>query len=252
MYIFGTGIVWTLLQSITFVIQGNSFSHDPTSLGFGLCAGLFLVISNILLLESLTHIDISLCSTIYRLNTIGVVVLSYFLLNEHMGTVKICGILLGIAAVSLLFQKPSSSHSIAKFPLFFALAVAASAMRALYGVTSKAALVRLADPQTMLLIISSSWIAGGAVYAGLKEKRVRFTGKKAIYSLISGTLVFLIVDFLMLAVKYGEASIVIPIANMSFIVAIAISIAMGTEKLTGKKVAAVVIAVASIIFLSAA
>lgn len=252
MYILGTGIVWTFLQAIAFALKGVRLAYEPISLGFGLCAGLFLVISNILLLESLTHIDISLCSTVYRLNTIGVVILSFFLLNEQMGTVKISGILMGIIAVTLLFQRPSSPQGISKFPLFFGLAIAASAIRALYGVTSKAALIRHADPQKMLLIISSCWIIGGAIYAGFKEKRFRLTGKKAVYSLISGTLVFLIVNTLMLAVEYGEASVVIPIANMSFTVAIAISLVMKTERLTRKKAAAIIIAVASIIFLSMA
>ena len=252
MYILGTGIVWTFLQAIASASKGDSLTFDETSLWFGLFAGLFLVISNILLLESLTHIDISLCSTVYRLNTIGVVILSFFLLNEHMGVVKISGIVLGIMAVTLLFQRPSSSQAISKFPLFFALAVAASTMRALYGVTSKAALIRQADPQTMLLIISSCWIIGGAIYARFKEKRFRLTGKKAVYSVISGILVFLIVNSLMLAVGYGEASVVIPIANMSFTVAIAISLAMKTERLNRKKAAAIIIAVASILFLSMA
>ncbi|MBI5633823.1 MAG: EamA family transporter [Nitrospirae bacterium] len=251
-YIFGTGIVWTFLQTIAFGIKGDSLLFDPVSLGFGLSAGFFLVISNILLLESLTHIDISLCSTVYRLNTIGVVILSFFLLNEQMGAIKIVGILLGIIAVTLLFQRPSSSHGISKFPLFFGLAIAASTMRALYGATSKAALIRHADPQTMLLIIASCWIVGGSIYAGVKEKRFRLTGKKAAYSLVSGTLVFLIVNSLMLAVGYGEASVVIPIANMSFIVAIAISLLMKTERLNRKKAAAIIIAVASIICLSMA
>ena len=57
MYILGTGIVWTFLQAVAFAIKGDSLSYDPMSLGFGMCAGLFLVISNILLLESLTHIE---------------------------------------------------------------------------------------------------------------------------------------------------------------------------------------------------
>jgi drug/metabolite transporter (DMT)-like permease len=252
MYILGTGIVWTFLQTITFVIKRANLSYDPISLGFGLSAGFFLVISNILLLESLTHIDISLCSTVYRLNTIGVVILSFFLLNEHMGAVKIIGIFMGIIAITLLFQKPSSTDSIPKFPLFFVLAITASALRALYGAASKAALIRHADPQTMLLIISSFWIVGGAIYARFKEKRFRVTGKKTVYSLISGTLVFLIVNSLMLAVGYGEASVVIPIANMSFTVAIAISLIMKAERLNGKKAAAIVIAVVSILFLSKA
>ena len=81
MYVFGIGIIWTVLQIIVLNIQEISFSYDFVSISYGLTAGLLLTISNILLLESLTNIDVSLGSTIYRLNTVGVVILSFFVLK---------------------------------------------------------------------------------------------------------------------------------------------------------------------------
>ena len=70
MYVFGIGIIWTILQVFTFILKDVPFSYNSITLIYGLAAGLFLTLSNILLLHSLTHIDISLGSTIYRLNTI--------------------------------------------------------------------------------------------------------------------------------------------------------------------------------------
>jgi len=252
MYVFGVGIVWAVLQSATFLIKGEVHQYHMPSILFGLAAGLFLVLSNILLLESMTHIDISICSTIYRLNTIGVVVLSFLILDESMTTIKISGVMLGILAVMLLFQKKHHSSSDFNFSLFFGLSIFASGLRALYGVTSKWALMHNADPDLMLLTVSFCWIAGGVLYAAFKENRIVFTGKKALYSLVSGILVFLIVNFLMVALEYGEASVVIPIANMSFILALAVSVTLKMEKLTMLKIAAVISAFVSIIFLSRA
>ena len=102
----------------------------------------------------------------------------------------------------------------------------------------------------MLLLISSSWIVGGAFYAKLREKRFRFTRKKIAYSILSGGLVFLIVNFLMLAIKHGQASVVIPIANMSFIIALSISVTMKMEQLTVRKCCAIGSAALSIVLLS--
>jgi uncharacterized membrane protein len=252
MYIFGVGIVWTVLQLTTYLMKGNVYHYHMPSIFFGLTAGLFLVLSNILLLESMTHIDISICSTIYRLNTIGVVILSFLILDESINIIKISGILLGIFAVMLLFQKKHRSHSNFNFSLFFGLSIFASGLRALYGITSKGALMNNANPDLMLLIISFCWIIGGVLYAAFKENKILFTSKKALYSLISGVLVFLIVNFLMLALEYGEASIVIPIANMSFIIALVVSVTLKMEKLTMLKIAAVLSALVSIIFLSKA
>jgi drug/metabolite transporter (DMT)-like permease len=252
MYIFGVGIVWAILQSATFFIKGDVNPHHMPSILFGLTAGLFLVLSNILLLESMTHIDISICSTIYRLNTIGVVILSFLILDESINIIKISGILLGILAVMLLFQKKHHSAGDFNFSLFFGLSIFASGLRALYGVTSKGALMNNANPDLMLLIVSFCWIAGGFLYAAFKENRILFTSKKALYSLVSGVLVFLIVNFLMLALEYGEASVVIPIANMSFIMALVVSVTLKMEKLTIWKIAAVLSAVISIVCLSKA
>lgn len=250
MYIFGVGVVWTALQSALFVAGGHPHRMDAASLGYGLGAGALLVLSNIALLESLTHIDISLCSTIYRLNTIGVVLLSLVLLDESMGITKASGILLGLLAVAILFQRPRGSARAGRFSLFFGIAVIASVLRALYGVTSKLALNNAADPDVILVLVAVSWIVGGALYARVKERRFRFTAKKALYSALSGVLVFMIVNFLMSAVKFGDASVVIPIANMSFVVALSISAATRMEAMTARKVVAVVTAVASILLLS--
>jgi drug/metabolite transporter (DMT)-like permease len=250
MLILGIGVVWAVLQWITFKISVGGFSPDAVSIGFGLLAGAVLVVSNVLLVESFTHIDVGLGSTIYRLNTIGVVLLSFFFLAEPLPAMKITGILLGLASVCFLYQRSHRSVTTTHYALFFGLAVLASCMRALYGVTTKEAMLVHAEPQLMLLIIALFWIAGGGAYALCKEKRFRFTRKKIAYSILCGLLVYGIANFLMLAVKYGQASIVIPIANMSFIVALIISVMTGMEKMTWRKGVAITLAVASIISLS--
>jgi drug/metabolite transporter (DMT)-like permease len=252
MYVFGIGVAWTALQVITFSVQGTAFSLDQNTLLFGLAAGVFLTISNILLIESLTYIDVSLGSTIYRLNTMGVIVFSVFFLREPLGLLKSLGIVSGIVGVSLLYQKQSSSPHNTVFISSFAVAVVASFARAAYGVTAKAGISQNADPNAMLLLFSSSWIIGGACYARLREKRFRLTAKKVLYSLLSGLLVFLIVNFLMLAIEHGEASIVIPVANLSFVIALFLSIVLKMEALTLRKLCAVGCAMVSIILLSQA
>ena len=252
MYIFGIGIVWTALQVITFKVQGTTFSFNQNTLLFGLAAGVFLTISNILLIESLTHIDVSLGSTIYRLNTIGVIALSILFLREPISLLKSLGIVAGIIGVSLLYQKQNSSPHNTVFIVAFAAVIVASLARAAYGVTAKVGMLQNADPNAMLLLFSSCWIIGGVCYASLREKRFHLTTKKVLYSLLSGILVFLIVSFLMLAIEHGEASIAIPIANLSFVIALFLSIVLKMEALTPRKLYAVACAVVSIVLLSQA
>jgi drug/metabolite transporter (DMT)-like permease len=254
-YVFGIGVVWAVLQGAAIAISDETLVVDATSIGYGIFAGLFLTLSNLLLLESLTHIDVSLGSTVYRLNTIGVVAMAYLFLGEDLGGVKLAGIGLGIVAVGLLYQPDTGEvdqEHRQHFLPFFLMAVVASLFRASYGVITRGGILHQADPQTMLLLCAISWIIGGALYARLREGRFKLTSKKISYALITGILVFLVVDFLMLAVKYGEASVVIPIANMSFIMAMALSVALRFEPLSSRKVAAMVVACLAIAALTVA
>ncbi len=250
MYVFGIGIIWTIFQLLYFNINNINLSFDLNSIVYGLITGLFLTISNILLIESLTHINISLGITIYRLNTIGVVILSFILLNEPLGTYKLIGITFGLLAVLILYEKKHNNSKTSIYKTFFLLVIAASLFRAIYGVISKIGILSNADLNSMLLIISSCWIIGGAIYAIFREKKFGITKKICLYSMISGILVFLIVNFLMLAIKYGDASIVIPIANMSFVLALLISIIFKMEPITLRKLFSVFLAIISIILLA--
>lgn len=252
MLVLGIGVVWTALQLAVFGLRGEPLRLDGATLGFGLAAGALLVASNLLLLESLAHVDLSLGSTLYRLNTLGVVVLSYVFLDERIGANKGAGIALGVGAVLLLSHRPARHARSARDALFLAAVIAAALLRAAYGVTTRKAMLEAVRPAPLLLVVSSCWIAGGAAYAALRERRLRLTREKAAYAAASGTLVFVIVYCLLLAVERGEASVVIPIANMSFVIALAVSLLTGMERLTPRKLLAVGAAVAAIALLSRA
>jgi drug/metabolite transporter (DMT)-like permease len=250
MLVLGIGVAWTALQLIVFALGGRPLAPDATTAGFGVAAGTLLVLSNILLLESFARVDLSLGSTIYRLNTVAVVVLSSLLLDERLGAAKIGGVALGVLAVFLLSQRPSWHAPGEGHAIFVACVIVAALLRAGYGVLTRKAMLAHASPEPLLLLVSCSWIVGGGAYALVKDGRLRLTRRKAGYAALSGTFVFLIVYFLMRAVEQGEASVVIPIANMSFVVALAISLATGMERPTARKALAVSLAAGAILLLA--
>ncbi len=250
MMIFTIGLVWAALQLILMLGSAAPFAVDGVTVAYGLAAGLALTLSNLLLIESLTHIEVSLGSTIYRLNTLGVVVLSVLLLQESLGLYKVAGIASGVFAILLLLQAPGVGVDLRLHRRFVGLAILASLLRALYGVTTKAALNQGGDGDLLMLIAALCWIVGGAAYAVKREGRFRLSGKKLVYGVVSGLLVTLIVNFLVAAVALGEASVVIPIANLSFVAALLLSVALGWERLSARKLSAVACAVVSIWLLS--
>ena len=250
MYVFGCGFVWLVLQLIYFTITDAPIRLDEVTILYGLLTGALLVSANILLIESLTGLDVSLGSMIYRLNTIGVVVMSFMLLAEDVGFIKVLGIGIGIAAILILYTRADDGNAVSIPILFFVMAVAASAFRAIYGVASKVALEQAAAAEGLLVIAAISWIVGGFAYAAFREKRVRITGKKAAYAVVSGTLAFTVVNALIEALKNGEVSVVVPIANLSFAVAMLLSVFLGMEQLSSRKYIAIGFAALSVFLMA--
>lgn len=250
MFLLGMGLVWGLLQFTMLEIRGQPLSVDAYTLGFGVAAGLMVTLSNLLFIESFTHLDVSLGSTIYRLNTIGVVVLSFLFLGEDLGPLKLLGIASGLAAALLLYHHRHESADPTAMNAFFWLVVLASLMRAGFGVTTKGGLALGADGATMMLIAAACWVVGGFGYAFLRERRVKVTANKMGYAIVAGLVVFLVVNTLLAALERGEASIVVPIANLGFVVALGISVAARMERFTPRKGLAVVCASLSVILLS--
>jgi uncharacterized membrane protein len=246
MMIFAIGLVWLILQSLALHGGDTDLRWDRISLAYGLAAGIALVLSNLLLIEGLTHIEVSLGSTIYRLNTIGVVLLSVLWLHETLDMPKAMGICSGILAILLLAGRPASGVTTQLHRQFVWLVIFASLLRALYGVITKAGLNQGGNVETMLFIAAICWVFGGAIYARLREGRFALAGKQIVYALISGLLVTLIVNFLTQAVSLGAASVVIPIANLSFVAALLFSVALGWERLTLRKLTAIGCAILSI------
>lgn len=252
MLVLGIGIAWTTLQAVVFTLGARPLTFDGTTLAFGAAAGALLVASNLLLLESFAKVDLSLGSTIYRLNTVAVVALSALFLGERIGAGKLAGIALGVLAVLLLSRRPAWHPRGEGQAVLVGAVIAAALLRAAYGVLTRKAMLAHARPESLLLLVSSSWIVGGAVYALATDRRLRVTRATAAYASLSGTFVFVIVYCLMRAVERGEASVVIPIANMSFVVALAVSLATGMEKPTARKALAVGLAVGAIVLLARA
>ena len=250
MLILGVGLIWTLAQWSLAQIQETPIEFNNATLIFGLMAGVFVTISNLLLLESLQHIKVSLGATIYRLNTIGVILLSFVFLSEPFGWFKGIGILIGLISVLFLYQGEISSSNQKQLLLFVGVAVVASFCRAAFGVSTKAGFLEGADRNSMLLIISSNWIVGGAVYALWRERRFRITWEKTRFICLSSFLVVGVTNFLMLALQHGDASTVIPIANMSFVIALLLSVALKMETFTTTKMWAMALAVGSILCLA--
>ena len=251
MLVFGIGCVWTVLQLAYVGVTDASFALNQATLVYGLIAAVLVTLSNLLLLECLGHLPISMASTIYRLNTVPLVMLAFLFLGEDIGLIRGTGIVAGLVTVLLLYQPGSKTTRLgAHFGTFLALIIVASCIRALYGIFTKAGLNAGGDANTMMLFAAVGWCTGGLLYAQFRERRVVLTRDKLKFIPIAGCLVFAIVWLLTTALTLGDASVVVPLANMGFVAAFVFSVVLKLESLTPRKTLAIVSAIASIILLT--
>ncbi|HYC44941.1 MAG TPA: EamA family transporter [Burkholderiales bacterium] len=251
-YLFVIGGVVIAGQSAVLAIARVPFAWDASTAAWGLTAGAVLLLANALLVESLARINVSLGSTIYRLNTIAVLLFAVVFLHETLTFAKTAGVLLGVIAVVMLYQRGGRGDTDRLVFASLWIAIAASLLRAAFGIISKTGLLDGTDPFLFLVYVGVGWTVAAIAYGFVRRRPPGSTSAVLRYGIVCGTLVCLVASFLLLGLRSGEASVVIPIANMSFVVALLTSAALGMERITRHKVFAVGCAAVAIGLLTSA
>lgn len=241
-FVFVIGVCWLLGTCWLPFAEENRIM--PTIV-WGLISGFFSVVGNILLIEAMGMQSAGLCSTIYRLNMVLVVIGAVLLLGETLGILQIFGILAALLAILAFMpnRKDLRLRVNARATLGFYLVLIASALRAGMGLSYKYAFTHGADKNMVTLINAGMWIVGGLLYALWREKKISLRDRGILkYGLISGVLVSAIVFFMagMLNHSDGAATIVLPIAQMSFLLTFALGVIFLNEKVSQRKIFAVV------------
>ncbi len=245
--IFGVGVVWMILHVASMWLRDVDFVFDQPTLIYGAVAAVCVTASNILLIESMARLPVSLASTVYRLNTVPLVLLAVLFLAEDLGWLEVAGVVMAIVAVLVLHQ---SSGERAGASLAIWLVITACVVRACYGFVTKLGLQQLAHADTMILLAAVGWCIGGPLYALGREQEVRWSGGDVVaYCVVIGVLVFGVVSLITHALIHGDASIVVPISNMGFVAALGIAFLTGMEPLTRRKVIGTACAVSAIVLL---
>ena len=96
------------------------------------------------------------------------------------------------------------------------------------------------------------WIIGGGIYAIIKEKHLetKFSRKNWNYGVLSGLLVCGIVLFMALALQDGDASVILPLAQMSFLLTSIFGVLFFREKLSTKKIIGIIAGILCILCMS--
>lgn len=246
------GIIWcaTLLYFVKDPVE-----NWQATLLWGAVSGCFSIGGNLLMLDAMRKLDAGICATIYRLNLVPAIILAYFVLGEKITALQYCGI--GCACLAVLAFLPRNSSMRKEMSYGIAVMVIASLMRACMGISYRYGFTHGANEQMVAVINSFFWIFGGIIYAFSRERaelkeiiREKMWGKISSYGVFSGVLVAGIVLTMAKSLSLGNASVVLPVMQMSFLLTGILSVIFMKEKLTPLKIAAFLLGLGAIVLLS--
>ena len=240
------GVIWTVVMALL----PMDWTHWKATVIWGIISGFFSIAANLMLIEAMGMQSAGICSTIYRLNLVPVVFGAWILLGETISVLNWLGIVLAVAAI-LCFMAPGGENDQTKKRLGIYLVIGAALLRAGMGISYKYGFQQFADKNALTMINGIMWILCGGLYALIRERHMlAITKKLCLMSTVSGLFVTGIVFFMAASVKLGDASIVLPIAQMSFPITLILSMIFLKEKASVAKWFGIAAAAAAVIFLS--
>ncbi len=247
------GVVWLVVALIP-ALLGQAPADWRATIIWGCISGFFSLAGNIMMLDAMRSLDVGVCSTIYRLNLVPVTVGAALILNENITPIQYAGIAAACLAI-LAFIPRNQSEVKRKLGWAFIVMIIASLLRAGMGLSYRYGFLHGASETYVVVVNSLFWIFGGVLYAFWRERQLMPYNKqdwKNLFFLggLSGALVTGIVITMALMLKLGNASVVLPIAQMSFLVTGALGIWLFKERLTVSKAMAFILGVAAVLLLS--
>ena len=236
---------------ILYALTTHTLVLDPVAL-WGSRAGVFIFIGFHYFIRSLITGSVSTNASIFRMNFIVTVVLVVILLGEPLTASKIAGLALSLLAACLLLgagdnaeRTPNKARRRSLVQVVIAtLAFGTSNFFHTVGLRHGAVPETLAVAQAALFMP----IATVVVYFTDRTPRAPLVtfkyGAAAAIMLLGATI------FLLRGVAEGQASVLVPIAQMGFIIAALLGIFILRERVTIRKVVGLVSALAALAVLA--
>ena len=252
-FVFAVGVLFTAVLML--FLRDNWWGESwKVTLFWGVVCGLCSVVGNILLIESMAHLSAGLCSTVYRLNLALVIPLAVLIFGESRLWYQWIGVALALVAVLAFMpvgeKKPAASRNIDYIMLILAMV-----LRAGMGIAYKYAFLHGAAENGVQIVNGLAWIVCGLIYYFWCERRscglrTAFAPKVLGYGALSGVFVAGIIYCMARSLALGDASIVLPIQQMSFLATFFLGVFFLHEQVTWRKVAALLCGAVALLLLS--
>ena len=252
-FVFAVGVFFTAVLML--FLRDNWWGQSwKVTLFWGVVCGLCSVVGNILLIESMSRLSAGLCSTVYRLNLALVIPLAVIIFGESRLWYQWIGVALALLAV-LAFMPVGEKKPAAARNLDYIMLILAMVLRAGMGIAYKYAFLHGAAENGVQIVNGIAWIVCGLIYYFWRERRscglrVAFAPKVLGYGALSGVFVAGIIYCMARSLALGDASIVLPIQQMSFLATFFLGVFFLHEQVTWRKVFALLCGAAALLLLS--
>ncbi len=235
---------WVFGPSVTLYAWATGTLDPHASALWGSLAGLFLLIAVTNFIESLKSGAVSTNAPIFRLNFTLTAALAIALLGEPLTPVKLAALACTLGAVWLLLAEPGAQAR-ADVRSLTRVLIATVAM-ALANFFHKVGLTQGALPETM--VSAQAWVFTSlATLMGLASDRGYRASARA-WPYAGSAAVLLVTGFVLLldGLAVGQASVVVPVAQMSFVFTALAGAMMFGEALDARKRFGLAVALAAL------
>jgi len=245
---------WVFLPSVVlYGVATGSLAFVSGSL-WGALAGFFAYAGFYNFAHSLRHGSISVNAPIFRLSFVITAALAVLLLAEPLTSWKLAGIALALAAVWLLLAAPEAQPAGAPRNLCAPLVrvLVATAAVGIANFLHKLGVAAGATPASLVVAQACVVVPLSTGFAAAVDRGVRPARTALRHAPLAAFALALAFAFLVEGLQRGEASVVVPIAQMGFVVTALAGFAFLGERFTARKGIGLVAALAALASLAAA
>jgi drug/metabolite transporter (DMT)-like permease len=214
---------------------------------WGALAGIFVFIGFYNFARSLAKASVSTNASIFRLNFIVTALLAVVFLGEPVTSQKIVGLVLALIATWLLlggrqpYDETGHRDHIALGQVLLAMFAFGTA-----NFFHTVGLRNGALPETLIVAQAAVFLPLAVLFVFLVDRKLRIPPSTWRYGAAAAIVLLGAFIFLLRSVARGEASVMVPIAQMGFVVTAVLGIVLLREPLTIRKVSGLAAALAAL------
>ena len=239
---------WVFAPSVVFYAVLTGSLHFVAGSLWGALAGFFVLVGFYNFAHSLKSGSISINAPVFRLSFVLTAALAVLLLGEPLTRYKLAGIALALAAVWLLLGAPTPEdaagrrESRSSLVRVFVATVSVGAGNFIYTFGLRAG----ATPASLIVAQAAVVVTLATVFASAVDRRVRPSAAALRYAPRAALVLALAFAFMVESMARAEASVVVPIAQMGFVVTALLGFLFLREAFTARKGAGIAAALAAL------